>query len=641
MCDMAVALLILLVATVGGTILTYAYLQRASPAVRTVGGAITGLTVMSTVGYVYAWHMGLTAPCMALTLITTATPLLLLGQCGVRERIRQEWAHPLAMAGTPTQKAATVLCILALSVLVVVTMRQANYQRQEEGYDVPSVFTADDNNISDLPMHVAITTSLVWGHNFPTQDIELNGVRLAYPMLVDFQASQLMTGGLDFTPAMFLQGAFLALLFAAVVGIWGWEFLRDRRAALLFPWLVLLNGGLGFCDLWPEIQGHLVNLPHVLMNLEHNYTITDGWLRWGNTLTVLMVPQRGFLLSIPLLMWVMILLWRAIHLPAGAQRNRLASAAGAFAGLDVLVHSYTALVALGMGFLLAFLFVEWKSWLRFGLWALGTAGPELAWLLVGTAMHPKHFVGFEVGWDRNGKNPILFWLVNTGLFLPLLAAGLFHHRDPETNRRRRFYLPFLLCFIVPNLLRLAPWIWDNIKILSPWFIFSAPWVAWLVADVTRRGVRGIVAGVLLIGLLTASGAIDVWRVFTHVTEQRIFDGDQVEFARELADLVPPDAVVLHLDTHNSPIYICGRQTVLGYPPHVDTRGLDAGTRSADIRAIYEGHADAPRLLARYNVDYIAVTPEEAEAYKINNDFLNQYPKLLEWRGFRLYQVARP
>ncbi len=52
-----------------------------------------------------------------------------------------------------------------------------------------------------------------------------------------------------------------------------------------------------------------------------------------------------------------------------------------------------------------------------------------------------------------------------------------------------FYIPFLLCFIIPNLVRLAPWDWDNIKILIYWFVGSLPFVALLLARLfeSRRG----------------------------------------------------------------------------------------------------------------------------------------------------------
>ena len=39
----------------------------------------------------------------------------------------------------------------------------------------------------------------------------------------------------------------------------------------------------------------------------------------------------------------------------------------------------------------------------------------------------------------------------------------------------RFYLPFTFCFIVPNLVKLAPWGWDNIKVLFYWLSLIHIW----------------------------------------------------------------------------------------------------------------------------------------------------------------------
>src|SRR5207302_6943697 len=52
----------------------------------------------------------------------------------------------------------------------------------------------------------------------------------------------------------------------------------------------------------------------VLKDIQHSYTIlpdvSQGW-RWGNAVTSLLVPQRGFLLGIPLAVIVITQWWTA------------------------------------------------------------------------------------------------------------------------------------------------------------------------------------------------------------------------------------------------------------------------------------------------------------------------------------------
>ena len=56
-----------------------------------------------------------------------------------------------------------------------------------------------------------------------------------------------------------------------------------------------------------------------------------------------------------------------------------------------------------------------------------------------------------------------------------------------------YYLPFTL-FSSFNLIKLAPWVWDNIKVLYYWWRWLAPLVALLLARLwQQRGVKRLVA----------------------------------------------------------------------------------------------------------------------------------------------------
>ena len=87
-------------------------------------------------------------------------------------------------------------------------------------------------------------------------------------------------------------------------------------------------------------------------------------------------------------------------------------------------------------------------------------------------------------------------------------------RRRSGSRLRRFYLPFLLCFMVPNVIRLAPWIWDNIKVLVYWFVASMPLVSLVLARWYRTGGWYRALAVSLALSLTAAGALDLWRVLS-------------------------------------------------------------------------------------------------------------------------------
>src|SRR5215472_11520123 len=111
-----------------------------------------------------------------------------------------------------------------------------------------------------------------------------------------------------------------------------------------------------------------------------------------------------------------------------------------------------------------------------------------------------------------------------------------------------------------------------------------------------------------------------------------FAGDPV--SREAA----PRAVVLHAPVYNSPVFLTGRRSLLGYPGWMWSRGLDYSERQADIQRIYAGAADAETLLRRYNVQYVLIGPAETSSLKVNQLFWSGYSKTAEIGEYRLYKT---
>ena len=56
---------------------------------------------------------------------------------------------------------------------------------------------------------------------------------------------------------------------------------------------MLFSGGLGWWDFFKDAFGGVQGLSHTLLNLQQQYTINEHGYRWGNSLTTLLVPQRG------------------------------------------------------------------------------------------------------------------------------------------------------------------------------------------------------------------------------------------------------------------------------------------------------------------------------------------------------------
>jgi hypothetical protein len=101
---------------------------------------------------------------------------------------------------------------------------------------------------------------------------------------------------------------------------------------------------------------------------------------------------------------------------------------------------------------LALIQMRWREWLTFFVVASAIAVPQLLWSTMHSAVDAGSFFAWEFGWDHGDENPFWFWLKNTGLFIPLLLTAILMKGDGYLVPRRLllFYLPFTLCFIVPN-----------------------------------------------------------------------------------------------------------------------------------------------------------------------------------------------
>ncbi|HEY0349677.1 MAG TPA: hypothetical protein VGC60_16125, partial [Pyrinomonadaceae bacterium] len=466
----------------------------------------------------------------------------------------------------------------------------------------------------------------------------------------------------------------------------GLRLLRNRTAAILVPVLVILNGGLGWAMLFGDVNKSDAGVFHVLMNIQHSYTIlpdvTQGW-RWGNAVTSLLVPQRGFLLGIPLAVIVFTQWWDATQEKREEQSgkgkelsakrkapslkrkqppedvqstdktsllfalsslpHRRMIAAGFIAGLLPLIHAHSFIATMGVGGVLALINIKkWREWLAFFVVASVIAIPQLLWSTHGSAVSTQAFIGRHNGWDHpDSEYVIWFWFKNTGVFIPLLVAALLWKTDKYLIPRRLllFYLPFTLCFIVPNLIKFAPWIWDNIKILFYWWIASAPIVALLLARLWEGNILHRTAAGALLVVLTLAGGLDVFALLTRQGEYQEFDRDGVAFAETIKQQIPPRAMILHAPIHNTPIFLTGRRSLMGYPGHIWTHGIDSGPREADIKRIYAGSPNAPALLAKYGVDYVVVDPQERSVMPVNDAFFSRYPEVTTVGEYHLYKVT--
>jgi hypothetical protein len=188
---------------------------------------------------------------------------------------------------------------------------------------------------------------------------------------------------------------------------------------------------------------------------------------------------------------------------------------------------------------------------------------------------------------------------------------------------------------------MAPWIWDNIKVLFYWWLASAPLVALLIARLWKEGTWKRPLAIVLFVCVIASGALDVAAILVTPVKLQVFDSAGIAFAEMIKQKTEPRALIMHAPVHNHPVFLTGRRSLMGYPGHIWTHGLDFVQREAEIRRVYAGTPDAEAILRKYGVVYAVVSPLERNQSAINNQFFSRFEIVGEVGGYRLYKVTQP
>jgi hypothetical protein len=632
-------------AVTAGFFFTYLFDEDASFSSRMFAGVPIGFAIIAFAGFITTPFVTFEKSIL-LAGLACACSLVLLIKAAVRSQVCADWAKiTLSFKAIFTLSRRSMVTLGTYSFLAAVlclALARVMFTKSD------GIYTGFTNNLGDLPFHLQIITSFVNANNFPPNDPTYTGSRFTYPFLADlltaiFVRADASLRGAQFMQSFCLLGALMGLLYR-----WAYEMTGDRLASAIAPILVVFSGGLGWFnflrDTWSSPQGPW----HVLLHPPRDYTIIagTGW-RWGNALTTLLVPQRSILFGLPIALIIFTQWWLVLRdsFQTDSSTRKIVSrrmlASGVLAGILPLVHTHTWMIVMAMAAFMALIFRKWGAWVFFLIPAVVLAAPQVTWMLHGSAVRTSAFWEWHFGWDRGNENAFWFWFKNTGLFIPALVAAVLWRRKEKylaPPRLMMFYAPFTLCFLVPNVVTLAPWVWDNIKVLFFWYIASVPFVSLLLAYWLRqRPAWRLVAGIVLLAL-TFAGSLDIWRIISKSTEFKEFGAEGVTIAAQILERTEPRALILHAAVYDSPVYLTGRPSLLGYPGWAWTRGLDPAERETAIKHIYAGSKEAVALVKLYRVKYILLGPQELMTMPVNYGFLSRYSKIAVTPNYELYTI---
>jgi len=641
-----IILFITLLAMANGTWLTCLVVDKLSLRARVVVGSVVGLALLAWMGFLAALAFKLNAVSIGIT-----TAILAVGFLALLQKIPLK-SFRAGLCEDDLGKVGLIYYAAWAALLAWLFSRVVMFYPD-------GLHTSPANNFGDLPFHFGVITSFAFGENLPPQNPIFAGMKFTYPFLIDFLTAFFIRCGADWRAAFFVENIVLSLSLVGLIELLTKRLTGSRVAGWIAPVIFLFNGGLGFVNFFQQLsrffndpQQVKLGLLHFLTHLPNAYTMNADLLvgaskvplRWGNVFTTLLIPQRSMLFGLPLVALIVLLWWMALgeteHGGYQSLRRRYLLAAGVLTGLLPMLHAHGFFAVMIASAAMALLFFS-IDWLAFFIPAGLLAAPQ-ALYLSGTQVRNELFK-LHLWWESGQANPLLFWAVNAGVFILLLVVGLLMRKPMKklaTARQALFYLPFVLWFIVPNVVKLAPWDWDNIKVLVYWSLVSCVFVASVLAALfTQRFVVLKVVAAALLAVLTFSGALDVLRALSPVENVGLFSQADVEVAELIRQRTAPRAIMLHAPIHNSVVALTGRQSVMGYPGHLWTHGVDYGARENQVKTIYRGGAESAKPLAELNVDYVVIGPAEQSQLQVGENFFAAlYPLVIDHAGYRIYRV---
>ncbi|MFM9905827.1 MAG: hypothetical protein ACKVQJ_14785 [Pyrinomonadaceae bacterium] len=669
---MLISLFILLLITVSGMSLTYLIVDDEPLMWRLAAGNIIGSAIFGLTAFVTACVFGFSPVTILASLAVTLLLLLIILNKSFGIKFRHDWAKAKGkLQGGGLKRFKSFAYYAFFFILFWLFFAQAMFETKD------GIYTGGSNNLGDLPFHLGAIFSFSDGNNFPPQNPSWAGARFSYPFIADFLTACFVKLGTTAQDAMFAQNFAWAFSLLVIFERFAAKVTGSKLAGRIAPALLFFSGGLGFLwffkDYWESGQNFL----NFVWHLPKDYTIGDNF-RWGNSMVVLFITQRSLLIGMPLTIIVLGHLWRIFATEITEDTEKKGKTAryllvatpfifGLLAGMLPLIHLHS-LAALFV--VTAFLFMmkpsQWQTWMIFGIGVALIAVPELLWSMSGSATETSKFFDWHFGWDRRDDNIFWFWLKNTGIVIPVLIAGIYLYCFPQRRREAAeekeevkskktkgnneepsffaekmlllFYIPFAVLFIISNVAKLAPWEWDNIKILIYWYVGSIPLIAVAIAWAWEQNRLAKTAAALAFIMLIFAGTLDVWRTASGQNKIKVFDREAMQVAEYIKRNTEPASLFLNAPTYNSAVVLSGRRSLMRYSGHLASHGIDYAPREDDVKRMYEGGGVAEILLRKYNIEYVLISPEERNTMHANEEFFRKFPVISEAGQYRVYKV---
>ena len=411
-------------------------------------------------------------------------------------------------------------------------------------------------NLGDISLHIQFIRYLADGVDFWPASPILTGVPLSYPLGADLWNSLLLLVGVPVERGLIWTGLVGAALTGWALWRWGGAF---AIAAFLF------NGGLaGFAILQ---TGQLQDF--------------QSDLAWKNFFLTMFVTQRGLLYALPCGL-LLLSVWRDDFFREG---SGLPKSIQLFLYATMPFFSVHAFLFLSFALAAIFIFTPKSRVTLLIFVALAVIPATVAIWLVTGGFSASSGLRWLPGWMQ-GDGGWKFWAMNFGISLPLLAWLFCKTAVRGDAESRAFCVLSLGVFLLGFLVALAPWEWDNTKLLLWAWLVAAPF---LWSDVLEP-LAPILRAALCVALFF-TGALSLMAGLDGRHGYELAKKSELATARMALRDVPPGTRIAVDPTFNHPVMLLGYPVVCGYDGHLWSHGLRYQEPLAKLRSVLRQEKD--------------------------------------------------
>lgn len=491
-------------------------------------------------------------------------------------------AMATARTSAAPRRGVTPADAVLFTVLAVASLRAFLWVIYPQDVDIRVL---SPHNLGDMALHLNLILRWANGGAFWPDNPFLAGAPFAYHPGMDLWNAVLCNAGVPV-----LQGLrWTGLLGAAAVGAALWRWGRGfALAGFLFA------GGLGALAYFQGLHADA----------------TQADIAWKNLFLSVFVTQRGMLYSLPAGL-VLMTAWRA-QLCGERDGPRLPPLAQVALYASMPLFNAPAFLFLSAT-LAACAIAGWSRKLARPFIVTGLVSVIPAtWLvrMVTADFTAPSFLRFAPGWMQGDAGPI-FWLANFGVFLPLvLVLGVvIFRRGGGDIAARTFYVVGAATLGFSFLFLIAPWAWDNTKLMVWGYLALLPF---LWTDLVGRWPVWARAAACV--LLFSAGVVSLISGLDARHGYKLADRAELGSVQVMLRKIPVNARVACAPGYDQPALLLGQPVVMGYDGHLYSQGLDYAPVQRELGNLMSGSEDWRNAARRLNVHYLLWGKREAQLW---------------------------